>query len=84
MYGTFSILEDLCHESYVIHRLENVLTIVMCAVFPYFTPEAGVFCTKFEAAARLFRATAPFKRHSFLLTFSLVYLYNTGKKVYRR
>ena len=39
MYGTFSILEDLCHESYVIHRLENVLTIVMCAVFSYFTPE---------------------------------------------
>ena len=32
MYRTFSILEDLCHESHVIHRLENVLTIVMCAV----------------------------------------------------
>ena len=60
MYRTFSILEDLRHESYVIHRLENVLTIVMCAVFSYFTPEAGVFCTKFEAIARLFCATAPF------------------------
>ena len=35
--------------------------------YSYFTPEAGVFkhrllcfCTKFEAVARLFRATAPF------------------------
>ena len=32
MHGTFSILEDPRHESYVIHRLEDVLTIVMCAV----------------------------------------------------
>jgi len=48
------------------------------------TPPSVFFCTKFETAARLFRATAPFKRHSFLLTFLLVYLYNTGKKVYRR
>lgn len=32
MYRTFSILEDPRHESYVIHRLEDVLTIVMCAV----------------------------------------------------
>ena len=32
MYRTFSILEDPRHESYVIHRLEDVLTIVMCAI----------------------------------------------------
>lgn len=32
MHRTFAILEDPRHESYVIHRLEDVLTIVMCAV----------------------------------------------------
>ena len=32
MHRNFSILEDPRHESYVIHRLEDVLTIVMCAV----------------------------------------------------
>ena len=32
MHSTFAIVEDPRHQSYIIHRLEDILTIVMCAV----------------------------------------------------